>query len=364
MLRIIQIFLLLLLWYEPATPLLEPQLNKFNILHASSMRDDEAIDDLSKEICSQQLHSFYHDTSFSSTKNKNKSRGGIDASCSMVLSETAEYQNQSHVWRATGKNLWKPRGSANGSITTFSTSSQVKFYTGCNPRNGTIENAVRQPFIDVPCAKANRASINEPCGTLSCAAFFILSSPVKPAPANDRSSQPYGTELALRFTKKGVCWIAGWECFVFYVFRELIGKNFGLFKLQNGSTNIWRSWYCFIEFLKFASSIRKFLDTALWSTVFALRRVNTVAWQDISLVLSIYFRYFLLKRENSMLFDILQRYWARSSVESDVLFINGTVFFEQNARTTSRNCVHNDDRQSAVMRWAAQKITAIARWNN
>lgn len=149
----------------------------------------------------------------------------------MVLSETAEYQNQSHVWRATGKNLWKPRGSANGSITTFSTSSQVKFYTGCNPRNGTIENAVRQPFIDVPCAKANRASINEPCGTLSCIAFFILSSPVKPAPANDRSSQPYGTELAFRFTKRGVCGIARWECFVFYVFRKLIGKNFGLFKL-------------------------------------------------------------------------------------------------------------------------------------
>lgn len=75
----------------------------------------------------------------------------------------------------------------NGSITTLNTSNRVKFYTGCNPRNGTIENAVRRPFISVPCAKLSRVSINEPCGTLSCAAFFIPSSPVEPDAASDRS---------------------------------------------------------------------------------------------------------------------------------------------------------------------------------
>ena len=102
----------------------------------------------------------------------------------------------------------------NGSITTYD--SQVKFYTGCNPRNGTIENAIRQPFIDVSCAKANPSvflslflslslSINKLlCGTLSCASRFsfspLLSSQTQPVsqPASDRSIVPSHMARATR----------------------------------------------------------------------------------------------------------------------------------------------------------------------
>ena len=95
------------------------------------------------------------------------------------------------------------RVGGDGSITRHSSqSSQVKFYTGCNPRNGTIENAVRRPFIDVSCAKASprvslSLSINELlCGTLSCAPRFsfspLLSSQTQASQRSIDRPQPYG----------------------------------------------------------------------------------------------------------------------------------------------------------------------------
>lgn len=117
--------------------------------------------------------------------------GGGDIETSLTCGEPSAKIRENHHKGGEG---------GNGSITTYG--NQVKFYTGCNPRNGTIENAVRRPFIDVPCAKANprvslslSPSINKLlCGTLSCAPRFsfspLLSSQTQPTsqPAIDRSS--------------------------------------------------------------------------------------------------------------------------------------------------------------------------------
>ena len=172
----------------------------------------------------------------------------------------------------------------NGSITTYD--SQVKFYTGCNPRNGTIENAIRQPFIDVSCAKANPSVflslfLSFSLSTSSYAGHFparrvfhsLLSCRARPSqsasqPAIDRSSPAiWRVQLALGDSpKRDACCTTRYEnvlrvsttsdqgCFMFSALIEGGGLDLSprriefstLFRQRSRST--WPGLFCFSKF--------------------------------------------------------------------------------------------------------------------
>lgn len=106
-----------------------------------------------------------------------------DASCSIG---DAEYRNQSHVWRASRGQKPVKTTRYYGSITTAQYQQPSEILHRMQSEKRHNRKCCPPAFYHTFLAQRRRVSINKRCGTLSVA-FFILSSPVEPNPANDRS---------------------------------------------------------------------------------------------------------------------------------------------------------------------------------